>query len=61
MPVENVIDKANMSSKKPLSLANNSVLKPRIKKTEKMISAAVARMAAAETRLAGTNGMICLV
>ena len=61
IPVENVIESANSSSKNPLHFANNSVLNPIIKKNAKIISAAVAIIPIVEINESGIQGFICCV
>lgn len=58
MPVEKVMDKAKRSIKTPLSFANNSVLKPRIRQMAKRTSAAVARIPTAGINELGIHGLI---
>ncbi|WP_317043522.1 hypothetical protein [Flavobacterium pectinovorum] len=55
------MDKANNNNKKPLSLANSSVLKPKSRKTGKIISAAVAIIPTGLIKLSGINGFNTLV
>lgn len=55
------MDKANIRSKQPLSLANSSVLNPMIRKIGKIISATVARIAIGSIKLSGKNGFNCFV
>ena len=58
MPVEKVIDKANINNKSPLNLANNSVLKPISRNSANTISAVVAIMPNSEIIDSGNQGFI---
>ena len=61
IPVEKVIDKANIKSRNPLNFANNSVLSPIIKKVAKTISAAVAKIPIVGISELGIQGFISWV
>ena len=58
IPVEKVIDKANIKSRNPLNFAKNSVLNPLIKKIAKIISAAVAIIPIVGITESGIQGFI---
>ena len=58
MPVENDIDKANISNRIPLNFANISVLNPMIKKIAKITSATVAIIPIVEINEFGIQGFI---
>ena len=58
IPVEKVIDKANINKRIPLNFANNSVLNPTNKHKAKTISAVVAIIPIAEIIEFGNQGFI---